>query len=80
MKKLAVAVMSLLIVVGSIAQKTYQDKNAVVRKVGNFHGIKVSHGIHLYLSQGNEEAVAVSASRQEYIDLHPALKSLWMAR
>jgi len=68
MKKLALAVMSLLIVVGSMAQKTYQDKNAVVRKVGSFHGIKVSHGIHLYLSQGNEEAVAVSASRQEYIE------------
>ena len=42
------------------------DKNAEVRMVKNFHGIKVSNGIILYLSHG-EEAAAVSASEIKYL-------------
>src|SRR5882724_3140879 len=46
----------------SIAQsKIINDKNAETRDVKGFHAIKVSGGIDLYLSQGNE-AVAISAS------------------
>lgn len=48
------------------AQKIVNDENAVKREVKNFHAIKVSDGIDLYLSQGNEEAVAVSASEPKY--------------
>ncbi len=50
------------------AQKTMNDDNAVKREARGFHAIAVADGIDLYLSQGNEEAVAVSAAEQEYRD------------
>lgn len=50
------------------AQKTVRDANAVTRSVKGFHAIEVSGGVDLYLSQGGEEAVAVSASSTEYRD------------
>lgn len=43
------------------------DKNAEPRSVKNFHAIKVSNGIDLYLSYG-DEAAAVSASETKYRD------------
>lgn len=44
------------------AQKTIvHDQNAEVRQVKGYHGIDVSSAIDLYLSQGDEEAVVVSA-------------------
>lgn len=67
MKKL----FSLFVVTGLIinasAQKTIKDANAEKRNVSGFHAIEVSGGIDLYLSQG-DEAVAVSASKDEYRD------------
>jgi hypothetical protein len=42
--------------------KIINDKNAEKRDVKGFHAISVSHGIDLYLTQGNEEAVAISSS------------------
>ncbi|MBS1660051.1 MAG: DUF2807 domain-containing protein [Bacteroidetes bacterium] len=48
--------------------KVIRDGNAVPRDVKGFHAIEVSGGIDLYLSQGPEEAVAVSASDAEYRD------------
>jgi hypothetical protein len=48
--------------------KVINDPNAQKRTVGDFHGIKVSGGIELYLTQGDEEAVAVSASDPEFRD------------
>lgn len=51
------------------AQKTFNDANAEPRNVGgSFHAIKVSNAFEVYLSQGNEDAVAISASKQEYKD------------
>jgi Putative auto-transporter adhesin, head GIN domain len=47
--------------------KLINDKNAQSRNVKGFHAIRVSGGIDLYLSQG-PEAVAVSASKEEYRD------------
>lgn len=45
------------------AQKTViNDPNADVRAVGDFSAIDISGGINLYLSQGDEDGVAVSAS------------------
>ena len=38
------------------------DANAEVRSVKGFTGVEVSGAIDLYLSQGKEEAVAISAS------------------
>ncbi len=53
----------------SNAQKTIiNDPNADVRTVGNFSAINVSGGINLYLSQGDEDGVAVSASEISYRD------------
>lgn len=54
---------------GSIAQKqVISDANAQDRNLKGFHGIKVSHAIDVYISQGNEEGVAVSAKTAEYRD------------
>jgi hypothetical protein len=41
------------------------DANAEVRAVKGFTGVEVSGAIDLYLSQGKEEAVAISASNPE---------------
>ncbi len=70
MKKILFAVSAfLLFSIATIAQKkVINDPNAQVRTVTGFHGIRVSNGIHLYLSQGNEETVAVSASDTEFRD------------
>ena len=46
----------------SFAQTVINDKNVEVRNVSLFSAIKVSGGIDVYLSQSNEDAVAVSAS------------------
>lgn len=43
------------------------DKNAVPRSIKGFHAIRVSDGIDLFLSYG-EEAAAVSASEEKYRD------------
>jgi hypothetical protein len=48
----------------SFAQQI-NDPNAEIREAKNFHAIKVSHAFDVYLSQSNEEAVAVSASDDE---------------
>jgi Putative auto-transporter adhesin, head GIN domain len=68
MKKLSIliAVLSVFTLAVS-AQKTINDANAEKRNVNGFHGIEVSGGIDLYLSQG-EESVAISASEQKFRD------------
>jgi len=49
----------------SYAQTVINDKNAEVRNVSSFSAIKVSGGIDVYLSQSDENALAVSASDDE---------------
>jgi len=44
------------------------DSHAQKRPASGFHGVHISSGIDLYLSQGNEEAVAVSADDPEVRD------------
>lgn len=51
-----------------VAQKTFNDPNAEVRTVSGFHGIEVSTGIELTLTEGSSEAVAVSAANVEFRD------------
>lgn len=69
MKQLITLFFSLFLIVGlTSAQKTIKDANAQKRNVKNFHGVYVSNGIDLYLTQSDEEAVAVSASENEYRD------------
>ena len=50
------------------AQKQINDANVQKRNVPAFHGIHVSSGIELILTQGSEDAVAVSASTTELRD------------
>ena len=70
MKKLLFLVVS-MISLGAFAQETkvITDANAVTRSVnGSFTGISISSGIDVYLTQGTDESVAVSASEQKYLD------------
>jgi hypothetical protein len=52
----------------TLSAQTINDPNAEVRNVKGFHAIQVSNAIDLYLSQSNDEAVAVSASEIKYRD------------
>lgn len=54
---------------GLLAQKQIiNDEHALARSVSSFHSVKVSNAIDLYLSQGERESMAVSASKPEYRD------------
>ncbi|MFM9911489.1 MAG: head GIN domain-containing protein [Chitinophagaceae bacterium] len=67
MKKNLLLILLLFPVISLLAQKSiYNDPNAEVRKLsGSFQAIKVSNAIDVYLSQGEEEAIAVSAINEE---------------
>ncbi len=67
MKKNLLLILMFLPVISLLAQKSiYNDPNAKVRKLsGSFQAIKVSNAIDVYLSQGEEEAIAVSAINEE---------------
>lgn len=54
-----------LLQVGAQEKSIVRDDNVQVRAIKGFTGIEVSGAISLYLSQGNEEAVAVSAGSDE---------------
>lgn len=65
--KLLLTLLALVTVQAITAQKTIiNDPNAEVRSVGSFSAIRISGGIDLYLSPGDREALAVSASEPEY--------------
>ncbi len=69
MKKIIAGLLMTLIVSGAAAQKTIvNDANAEKRAVPAFSGISVSSAINLYINQGDEDAVAVSASEIKYRD------------
>jgi hypothetical protein len=69
MQKLALFLISFILINGIWAQKSIiNDPNAIVRNVKGFHAIKVSNAIDLFLSQGDEEAVAVSSNDTKYRD------------
>ncbi len=65
MKKLSVLLIGLLIGAGLYAQQV-NDPNAEVRQAKDYHGISVSSAFDVYISQGNEEAVAVSAAEVKH--------------
>jgi Putative auto-transporter adhesin, head GIN domain len=68
MNKVFFSVVCMAISLFSLAQnKVINDPNAQTRSAKGFHGIKISHGIDLYLTQG-DESVAVSASTPNYRD------------
>lgn len=67
MKKLSALLLGLLLVIGINAQQV-NDPNAEVREAKGYHGISISNAFDVYLTQGNEEAVAVSASETKFRD------------
>jgi hypothetical protein len=69
MKKVLGLLLGSLLVLASQAQKTIiHDPNAEVRQVKGYHGIDVGNAIDLYLSQGDEETVVVSAKDTKWRD------------
>jgi Putative auto-transporter adhesin, head GIN domain len=68
MKKYLMTLLFVAAALSAIAQTTIvNDENAEKRAVsGSFSSIKVSGGIDIYLTQGSDEAVVVSASRDKY--------------
>lgn len=70
MKIIITGIFLLLISVKSIAQKQFVvDGDAEMRTIsGSFNSIKVSGSIDLYLSQSDNEAVAVSAPESRFKD------------
>ncbi|MFN4285859.1 MAG: head GIN domain-containing protein [Lacibacter sp.] len=72
MKQLFLFALGFLALLGiSRAQQSIMvvnDANAELRNTGNFQSIVVSHAIDLVISQGNENAVVVSAAEPAYRD------------
>ena len=71
MKKQILLIISAFVFATGFAQdekKLVFDANAQELKVGPFNAIEISGAINLYLSQGKEEAVAVSSSEPELLD------------
>ena len=68
MRKVGLLLFLLLTGTFLFAQKQINDANVQKRDVSAFHGIHVSSGIELILTQGSEDAVAVSASNTELRD------------
>jgi Putative auto-transporter adhesin, head GIN domain len=70
MKKLMVSIFISCLALLAFAQKEIvNDANAEARTLtGSFNSIKISGGIDLFLSQGDNESAAVSASEQKYKD------------
>jgi hypothetical protein len=66
MKKIQVMLMAMLVSTALFAQKTINDANAEPRNLSGFHAIRISNAFDVYISQGNEDAVAISASKTEY--------------
>ena len=68
MKRIYITLLLLLSLPAIYAQNEKNivvDGNAEVRHISSFTAIEVSGAIDLYLSQGNEEAVAISASSED---------------
>ncbi len=68
MKKVSVLLLLLLPVAMMAQKQVIKDEHAQPRTIGSFHAIRVSNAIDLFLSQSDEEALAVSAIRPEFRD------------
>jgi len=69
MKRILLPVMLVIALQSTgFAQRVISDPNVEVREAKNFHAIQLSNAFDVYLTQGNEESVAVSASETRYRD------------
>ncbi len=57
----------LILSTGLQAQNLVYDANAEVRKVDPFTGVDIGGGINVYISQGKQQAVAVSADDAKFV-------------
>jgi hypothetical protein len=67
-KGLIAPILLLISLMGFAQEKVIYDPNVIKRAVGSFQAITVSDGIDLYLSQGGEEVLAVSANEKSHRD------------
>jgi len=65
MKKIIVIVFGLLCSASLLAQQPISDPNVQVREAKEFHAIRLSSAFDVFLTQGNEEKVAVSAGDEK---------------
>lgn len=78
MKKIFVSLFLIVFSANLFAQDTKNvvyDANAEVRKVDYFKAVEVSSAITLYLSQGNETAVAISVENVDKIKVKTEVKN-----
>lgn len=69
MKKLLFFLITFISLSSFAQDNTINDANATKRSLSSsFTAISVSSGINLYLNQGSEESLAVSASEEKYLD------------
>jgi hypothetical protein len=68
MKRTFFLLITILLVSGVHAQ-TINDPNAEARTAKDFHSINISNAFDVYLSQGNEEALAVSSSDKDFVKM-----------
>lgn len=69
MRRIIFSLLALVSFAAASAQKTIvNDPNAELRKVDAFTAVKVSNAIDLFLTQGDEDGVVVSASETKFRD------------
>ena len=78
------AIFSLLLVsLAAWCQETINDPNAQAREAKNFHAISISNAFDVFLTQGSEEAVAVSAAEEKYredimVEVKDGVLKIWL--
>ncbi|HEU4575625.1 MAG TPA: head GIN domain-containing protein [Chitinophagaceae bacterium] len=82
MKKIIVSICGWLLA-GTLSAQQVNDPNAELRDAKNFHSIKVSSAFDVYLTQGNEETVAVSASDEKFkehikVEVDAGVLRIWL--
>src|SRR5882724_6540707 len=86
MKRFIIITMLGLGLIPAMAQQTViNDPNVELRPVKEFHGVSVSDGIDVYLSQGSQETVAVSADEIKWRDrirteVQDGILKIWLDR
>jgi hypothetical protein len=67
MKRIYLVLIACLAIAGSQAQSV-NDPNVQVREAKGFHAVSFSSAFDVYLTQGDEEKVAVSAANEKYLE------------
>src|SRR4051812_45964569 len=68
MKSLFLSAFVFFFALAATAQKTIYDANAEQRTVTSFHAVHISNAIDVFISQGNEENLAVSAANKSDLE------------